>query len=414
MKLAILHPGSRMAYAIPAMLFQAGLVSSIYTDFFLFQDSPILKLVDKGFLPKKYSDRYLRSRTSSDIDSSYIKSLNLEGIKLFWQRSKSKNLLKRLRLEYLMAERLCQLMLLDEAEFTGVYSFISASHELFSLFDSKIKILDVMHPPHQFLIPHLRKESLRFPEWQEYKDPYTYGAEKLLIEREYNELINASLILAPSQFVMDTLTSVVPEKSDNVVYSPYPLPLWVRSYDNSSIFREQKSLRKTLRILFVGSVNLRKGIQYLLPALRQLQNLDIQLHVVGKIDINTKKISEYDDICDFKGFMSKAALSDEYKWADIFVFPSIAEGSASVIYEAMSFGLPIITTYATGSIVRNNIEGFVIQQPSVEELIDKISALYFNRELLKVMSDNVVKRISLFETQNLSPIFATLLETSLL
>ena len=413
MKLAVLHPGSRMGYAIPVMLWRTGLLSSVYTDLFLHNNSLLEKLLSQGLLPSGFCEKYLRSRMSMNIDSGCVKSMNLTGLKLFMRRRKAKNLFERLKLEYSMTDALCRRMLLDTDEFDTVYSFISASQELFASLPSKTKILDVMHPPHQYLIPRLREEASNFAEWQDYQDPYVKDAENILVERESYELEQADIILSPSKFVLGVLKDVLPDKKTNVLYSPYPLPLWVNSYTHGAFLEAKQQTKTKLRLLFVGSVTLRKGIQYLLPAVKELEKLDIELHVVGKLNINPKKISEYADVCQFKGFMSKSELSAEYKWADVFVFPSIAEGSAGVIYEAMSFGLPIITTYAAGSVVRDSIDGFVIQQLSTENLIDKISSLYFNRSLLEEMSVNVIERIDRFNVENLSGELSALLKENI-
>ena len=46
--------------------------------------------------------------------------------------------------------------------------------------------------------------------------------------------------------------------------------------------------------------------------------------------------------------------------ADVFVFPSLFEGSAVVTYEALASGLPSIVTPRAGSVVRDGIEGFLV------------------------------------------------------
>ena len=46
--------------------------------------------------------------------------------------------------------------------------------------------------------------------------------------------------------------------------------------------------------------------------------------------------------------------------ADVFVFPSLFEGSAVVTYEAIACGLPSIVTPEAGSVVRDGVEGFLV------------------------------------------------------
>ena len=57
---------------------------------------------------------------------------------------------------------------------------------------------------------------------------------------------------------------------------------------------------------------------------------------------------------------SREDLRERYRAADVFVFPSLAEGSARVIFEAMACGCAIITTPNAGSVVRDGENGLLI------------------------------------------------------
>ena len=52
--------------------------------------------------------------------------------------------------------------------------------------------------------------------------------------------------------------------------------------------------------------------------------------------------------------------------ADVFVFPSLFEGSAVVTYEALACGLPCVVTPEAGSVVRDGVEGLVVPSADVE------------------------------------------------
>ena len=72
-------------------------------------------------------------------------------------------------------------------------------------------------------------------------------------------------------------------------------------------------------------------------------------------------------------------MSNLYKWADVFVLPSICEGSAMVTYEALIHGLPIITTYNSGSIVRDGVDGFITSIRDVEAIAECLVKIYQSR-----------------------------------
>lgn len=417
MKVAVLQPGSRRSYAIPVMLFKENLLFKLYTDLFISKQLSNQILTISEFFKLKKLSKYLQSRTSSELSLSHVTNAYYQSIYRLYKAQNSKNLRERLEANILLINSLCQLMLSESKQFDTIYAFISGAAEAFSAMPDKIKILDVMHLPHSFLIPHLRNEYRKFPDWVRTIDPYSDGAEELLIAREEEELRYADIIIAPSQFVLETLQTIRPQKTSQIFLHHYPKPIWMDSYswDLERLVAERtaKFEQTPLKVLFVGTVNLRKGIQYLLPALRLLKQSKVEAKIIGNIDILSEKIAEYSDICEFKGAIGKAELAEAYRWADLFVFPSIAEGSAGVVYEALSFGLPVITTLASGSVVRDGLDGFVLENPSVEAVAEKIEFLYENRELLEKMSFNALHRVDEFSLNNCATRFSKLLKTAL-
>ncbi|NET53986.1 MAG: glycosyltransferase family 4 protein, partial [Merismopedia sp. SIO2A8] len=141
--------------------------------------------------------------------------------------------------------------------------------------------------------------------------------------------------------------------------------------------RTLKKRGDELRILFAGSVGLRKGIPYLLQALRLLKGkIPFTCKVAGSIDIKLQRVKEYSDVCNFLGRVPRSQMADLYTWADVFVLPSICEGSAMVIYEALNWGLPVITTYNSGSIVRDGIDGFIVPIRDAAAITDNLLKIY--------------------------------------
>src|SRR5207247_10223597 len=59
--------------------------------------------------------------------------------------------------------------------------------------------------------------------------------------------------------------------------------------------------------------------------------------------------------------------------ADLFVLPSLAEGSAEATYEALACGVPVVTTREAGSIVRDGIEGRIVPSRNAEALANAIA-----------------------------------------
>ena len=143
------------------------------------------------------------------------------------------------------------------------------------------------------------------------------------------------------------------------------------------------------RILFIGILGPRKGIPSLLEAVYLAGKKDIELILIGHTQSNIKKeIKKYKDKIniELKGFVKHDKLNEELNKADIFVFPSLRESSAKVIYEALACGLPVITTYNTGSVIEDGKQGFIVPTKEAKILKEKILFLYENPKIRKEMA----------------------------
>lgn len=148
----------------------------------------------------------------------------------------------------------------------------------------------------------------------------------------------------------------------------------------------------TFNVLFAGQVGLRKGVLYLLEAWQKLGLPEAVLTVVGQPDSEVKRFLEsyrHDPSIRFLGYSDLLPL---YQASDLFVFPSLEEGSALVTYEALACGLPVITTLEAGSVVREGSEGFLVPAAEVNSLAEKIKYLYENPSRRQTLSENARRR----------------------
>jgi len=170
---------------------------------------------------------------------------------------------------------------------------------------------------------------------------------KAFAEIEAAESKLADLIMCPSEFVKNGLmkVGVRPEKCRVVPYG-VNIP--------QTILKKSKP-SKPIKILFVGHVSLLKGIPYLLDAIRQFSSNEVVCRVVGSINVSLEKIQAYaPPNVRLLGPVPRTEVKQHYEWADIFCLPSLCEGSATVIYEALTYGLPIVTTANSGSIIESS------------------------------------------------------------
>ena len=87
------------------------------------------------------------------------------------------------------------------------------------------------------------------------------------------------------------------------------------------------------------------------------------------------------------GTMSWREAQQELSAADVLVLPSLAEGSASVTYEALSLGIPQVVTASSGSVISSGVEGFVIPERNAAAVVDAIQLITKDRNRRLSMSD---------------------------
>lgn len=126
-------------------------------------------------------------------------------------------------------------------------------------------------------------------------------------------------------------------------------PLWF----DPSLWRADHSKRRewdgVLRLLFVGGASLRKGIPFLLQAMRPLAPR-VRLGLAGVVFDDMKPvIAANEDLCELLGPQSKPALRDIYRAHDLLVLPSVADAFGFVALEAMSCGIPVVVTSTCGA-----------------------------------------------------------------
>lgn len=192
------------------------------------------------------------------------------------------------------------------------------------------------------------------------------------------EVARSTLILCGSEFCAQTMVSegvpaeklrVVPYGADTARFTPPP----------------EDPSRSGTRLLFVGSLALRKGIHVLLEAAMRLRSLRVKVTAVGAPNVRAEALAKYSEVLEPTGFRLHADMPTLYRSHDLYVFPSFVEGSSLSTYEALASGLPVVTTPNAGTIVRSGIEGLVVAAGDVEALTAAIERLVKDPELRREM-----------------------------
>lgn len=209
-----------------------------------------------------------------------------------------------------------------------------------------------------------------------------------IVARHEAEIREADGIMVPSDYVRDTLVARG-ASAERIHVLPYGV----------DIQRFQPAPREAgdaFRILFVGQLSGRKGIRYLLEAAKRLNLPDTELVLVGKMLGSEQAFAPYRGVFRHVTHVPYHEVHRLFQTADIFVYPSLHEGSAFATYEALASGLPIVTTKNSGSVVRDGEEGFIVPIRDVEALMERIERLYRNKELRATMAQAARRRATEF------------------
>jgi glycosyltransferase involved in cell wall biosynthesis len=141
------------------------------------------------------------------------------------------------------------------------------------------------------------------------------------------------------------------------------------------------------RLLFVGTAGLRKGVQYLAMASQKLarRGRAYQYHIAGDVTPSVANQPACRHLL-FLGRIPRQQLIEEFSTADVFVLPSLAEGSAEATYQALASGLPVVTTPSAGSVVRDGVDGYLVSERDPSGLANAIERVVENRELRSNLS----------------------------
>ncbi len=160
--------------------------------------------------------------------------------------------------------------------------------------------------------------------------------------------------------------------------------------------------RRPFRALFTGQLTIRKGVHHLLQAWAAAGLPDAELLLAGSAPDPFMRdlVARAPGSPRYLGFVPHARLQAVYREADVFVFPSLAEGGVYVIYEALASGLPCIVSENAGSAVRDGIEGFVVPVGDVEALAARMRQLHDDPNLRQRMSEAARARAEGFSWEN--------------
>lgn len=361
-KVVVVQSGARDAYQVARALSDAGMLEALVTDLFWPSDRRWAQVLEPR-LPAALRAMLL-GRNESHLSSSNIHLCALSGLAtLLLDKLPRVPLPLRRRLTRSTDANLGRTAgRLATRTGAGLLSYSYYGYDAFSHFP-RPGILFQLHPHPASMRRILTNELNAHPDCApSLQQEWELALPEADFEHLVRETAMAAHFLAASSFTRSTLVehgtsldsvTVVPYGVDSTRFTPAPY----RRFNTSG----------PLRLLFVGRINQRKGVKYLLEALRLLHTRNVHLTVCGRVvdslDLFKPFAFQSDIQIDIRPDVSAGELVAQYQAADLFVFPSVAEGFGQVLLESLSSGLPILSTTHTAApdLIEHGIQGFVVE-----------------------------------------------------
>lgn len=229
---------------------------------------------------------------------------------------------------------------------------------------------------------NVHQEAILAEEHQRLGIPYRNPIAGRVIANERRECELADVILCPSEYVANSFASYgIPRRKCLVI--PYATNPRFRA-------RQPKNASgDSLHVLFVGSVGIRKGLLYLLQALALLNDRRITCTVIGRMDPVLVPILEpYRHLFHHIPSVPHEQMPAHFAAAQVFVLPTLDEGMAYVVMEALASGTPVITTPNSGAegIVMEEHNGFLVPIRNPQAIADCLSRCLDAPEIVERLS----------------------------
>lgn len=356
--------GAREHYAVPRALHRRGELSHLMTDFWVPEGSPL------GMVP---SLRRLKDRWHPDLAGASVKAPNARMLAFElehrvrksqgWDRTISRNVVYQRQ-----ALRFFKKIEAAEAKHDDVptlFSYSYAALEAFRFAKSRgwRTVLGQIDPgPEEERI--VVGECARYPElasnWL--PAPATYW------EHWREEVKLADRIVVNSRWSLDCL------KKENIPASKIEIVPLVYSAPNHSGSPSEKTTSQIFRVLFLGQVNLRKGVARLLAAMRLLRDEPIELLMAGPSQMDPSAWADLPNV-NWLGPIPRSEVGRHYREADLFILPTLSDGYALTQLEALAHGLPVLASAHCGEAVSEGTNGSILGSLEPEGIASALRTL---------------------------------------
>lgn len=215
---------------------------------------------------------------------------------------------------------------------------------------------------------------------------------RAIVEREKIEYRDADRIITLSTFAYESfLQQGIPKEK----LACLPLGVNVKDFRATAEVLEARRRRISsgapLRVLWVGTMSLRKGLLDYIEIVKALAGPKFQFRFVGDVPGDLTSLRAELPAVEFIERQRQWDLRKQYDWGDVFIFPTIEDGFAVVLTQAAANGLPILaTTNCAGpDMLRENATGWVLPIRSPQAFVERLRWCDENRDALAAMARRI-------------------------
>jgi glycosyltransferase involved in cell wall biosynthesis len=380
----MMQDGARLHYALPVALYRAGLLNRVYTDWYTPPGSIWAGIARIARLVKSNEGAKMRGRFCPDLPARFVRSNHA----MAWRKT---------RMKFANHEEYSQWYgreLADMARrdgFAGVSAVMGFIRMIDPDFCGECARRGIPVIGDQIIAPaavELAELQQQFDKWPGWTDRLSVDGLPETVGREQATWKHLAHITCASDYVRAGLVDqgIPPER---ISVLPYPI--------KAADFSPPDCTRRSgpVTVGFVGGVSLRKGAPTFLEVAKRVGTA-VRFVMVGSVHVSEQALAANRGHVEVIGAVPRTEVRRWLSEFDLFLFPSTCEGSAGSVMEAMAMALPIVTTFNSGSVVRDGIEGCICPKDDADAMAAAIERLAADRSLRLAMGQNSRRRAEEF------------------
>jgi len=213
----------------------------------------------------------------------------------------------------------------------------------------------------------------------------------------------------------DVITVISKEAFDYYTSLGYKVFQVPNAIDVGSL-SQNKDRRFPKQVIFAGRLSSEKGIDTLIEIGKKLSS-DIQLIILGTgpEEQKIKELAKNRKNIHYLGYQSKENTISLIRGSDILIQPSLKEGISSTILESMACNTVVIASNVGGNteLIKNNINGILIDPQNSDSFVEEIITLLNNEELQKSVENQALKTVEKYDWNHVGNLYLSIYESVL-